>query len=172
LIFGLVQVVPRLVGRFGNARLLAAGALLTLIGMVWLSRISAGSDYVTGVALPLVILGLGAGLTFGPLTAAGISGVEPADAGAASGLVNVAHQVGGSLGIGVLITVFTAATPHAATVQGLAHGVSTTVAGSAVLDGLALLVILATMLRRPTAVTAAESEPAEIEAVNALSEAA
>jgi EmrB/QacA subfamily drug resistance transporter len=172
LIFGLAQVVPRLVGLFGNARLLAAGALLTLIGMVWLSRISASSDYVTGVALPLLILGLGAGLTFGPLTAAGITGVEPADAGAASGLVNVAHQVGGSLGIGILITVFTAATPHAATVQGLAHGVSTTVTGSAVLDGLALLVIAATMLRRPSAVTAVEPEPGEIEAVNALSEAA
>jgi EmrB/QacA subfamily drug resistance transporter len=173
LIFGLVHFVPRLTMRFGNARVLTVGVALEFVGMAWLSRISAETHYLTGIALPLVILGLGAGLAFGPLTAAGIAGVRPHEAGAASGLVNVAHQLGGSLGLGILVTVFAAASGTATTRTGAAHelanGVATSVTGSAVFLGLALLVVGATMFRRPATVAAVEPE---IEAVNALSEAA
>jgi predicted MFS family arabinose efflux permease len=176
LIFALVQVVPRLVMRFGNARLLVVGTSLAFISMAWLSRISADTHYLTGIALPLLLMGVGAGLAFGPLTAAGITGVEPRDAGAASGLVNVAHQLGGSLGLGILVTVFatasgTAAT-HAEAVTELSNGVSTAVIGSAVFMALALVTIGATMFRRPATVLAVKPEPAEIDVVNALSEAA
>ena len=48
-----------------------------------------------------------------PLTTAGLAGVEPADAGAASGLVNVTQQVGAALGLAVLVTVLGAAAGHA-----------------------------------------------------------
>lgn len=102
--------VPRLTRRLGNGRLLAAGLLLTLAGMAWLSRLTAGTDYVTDVALPMVLIGGGQGATLSPLTAAGIAGVAAEDAGAASGLVNVSHQLGGgSLGLGILVAVFAAA---------------------------------------------------------------
>ena len=169
LIFGLVQVVPRLVARFGNARLLAVGVLLAFVGMAWLSRLSAGSDYLTGIALPLLVLGAGAGLAFGPLTAAGITGVATDDAGAASGLVNVAHQLGGSLGLGILVTVFAAATPQSASAAGLAHGVATSVTGSAAFLAVALAIVLVTMVRRPAArVTIEQPELVEL----TLSEAA
>jgi hypothetical protein len=57
---------------------------------------------------------MGNGLAFVPLTSAALDGVEPQDAGAASGLVNVMQQVGGSLGLAVLVTVFGAASRSAA----------------------------------------------------------
>ena len=60
-----------------------------------------------------MVFGLGNGLAFVPLTTAALDGVEPADAGAASGLVNVMQQVGGSLGLAVLVTVFGTATQNA-----------------------------------------------------------
>ena len=57
-----------------------------------------------------MIFALGNGLAFVPLTTAGLDGVEPEHAGAASGLTNVMQQVGGSLGLAVLVTVFGSAT--------------------------------------------------------------
>jgi predicted MFS family arabinose efflux permease len=92
--------VPRFTRRFGNPRLLAGGITITMIGMFWLSHLSADTFYLTGIALPMILIGIGQGASLGPLTAAGIAGVAPKDAGAASGLVNVAHQLGGSLGLG------------------------------------------------------------------------
>ena len=73
--------------------------------MAWLSRVDAGSAYLTAVALPMVLIGAGQGLAFAPLTSAGIAGSTPADAGAASGLVNTAHQLGSALGLGILVAV-------------------------------------------------------------------
>ncbi|CAH0185442.1 putative MFS-type transporter EfpA [Arthrobacter sp. Bi26] len=95
--------VPRLTHRFGNAILLAAGLAVTLGGVFWLSRITAATPYLTGVAMPLVLIGIGQGLAFAPLTAAGLAGVTAKDAGAASGLVNTSHQLGSALGVGVLV---------------------------------------------------------------------
>jgi hypothetical protein len=120
-----------------------------MVGMAWLSRVGVDTPYLTGVALPMIVLGLGAGTAITPLTAAGVSGVAAEDAGAASGLVNVAHQLGGSLGVGILITVFAAATPHTVDAASLAHGVSAVLTGGAVMLGLALLVALGVVRRRP-----------------------
>jgi sugar phosphate permease len=117
--------VPQLTKRYGNGLLLASGLAVTAIGMLWLSRLTASTDYLTGVALPMVLIGAGQGAALGPLTAAGIAGVTTKDAGAASGLVNVAHQLGGSLGLSVLVTVFAAAGATGLTANALlAHRVS------------------------------------------------
>jgi EmrB/QacA subfamily drug resistance transporter len=142
--FSMVLVVPRLTARLGSARLLAGGIATALVGMTWLSQISAATPYLTGIAVPMMILGVGAGAAFTPLTASGVAGVSPADAGAASGLVNVAHQLGGSLGLGVLVTVFASATPA----NGLAHAISSSLTAGAVMLALALGVSLA-LIRRP-----------------------
>jgi MFS family permease len=107
--FPVAVAVPRPTRAIGNGRLLAAGAALTLIGMAWLSRLDADTPYLTGVALPMLLIGVGQGAALGPLTAAGIAGVQPQDAGAAGGVTNAAHQLGGSLGLGILVTVFAAA---------------------------------------------------------------
>ena len=123
---------------------LAVGVAVTFIGMAWLSRLSADTPYVTGPALPMVLLGIGQGASLGPLTAAGIARVTPDDAGAASGLVNVSHQLGGSLGLGILVTVFAAASSPTLTGSALlAHQVSAALSVGAGLLALALVVVLA-----------------------------
>jgi EmrB/QacA subfamily drug resistance transporter len=146
-LFATVQIVPRLAARIGSERLLLAGLGTALAGMAWLSRIDAGTAYFPGIALPLVVLGLGIGIAFIPLTAAGISGVAAEDAGAASGLVNVSQQLGASLGLGILVTVFAAATNGSGPLQ-LAHGVTAALTGSVVLLALAFAVSAAAV-RRP-----------------------
>ena len=148
-VFSMVFVVPRLVARAGSTRVLILGTAAAAIGMAWLSRLGPETPYLTGIALPMVVLGFGAGMAITPLTTAGVSGVAPEDAGAASGLVNVAHQLGGSLGVGILITVFAAATPRTVDAGALAHGVSAVLTGGAVMLGLALVIAL-TVVRRPS----------------------
>jgi hypothetical protein len=107
----------------------------------------------------MALLGTGIGAALVPLTGAGMAGVRSEDAGAASGLVNVAQQLGGSLGLGILVTVFAAASrvtpPTAAVTAGhtvaqwqLAHAVSRALTGSAIFLALALVVVTVVM-RQP-----------------------
>ena len=160
--FAVVRLVPRLLPRFGTRRMLAGGVFVAFVGMAWLSRLSPASPFFPQIVVPMSLLGIGIGSALVPLTTAGIAGVEEKDAGAASGLVNVAQQLGGSLGLGILITVFAAAgagrVPHTDGVTSarsvaqwnLAHDVATALRGSAVFLALALVVIMATM-RAPAA---------------------
>ncbi|SDO89644.1 drug resistance transporter, EmrB/QacA subfamily [Rhodoferax sp. OV413] len=149
--FAVALAVPRLSQRFGNARLLAVGLLVSVIGMVWLGQVTADTVYLTGVALPMLLVGAGQGAALSPLTIAGVAGVAAEDAGAASGLVNVAHQLGGSLGLAVLVVVFAAAGPgntDTHTRVDLAHRIATAMSAGAVLLGLALAVVLFCIVRR------------------------
>ncbi len=98
-------------------------------------------------------MGVGMGAAFTPLTTAGIAGVAQSDAGAASGLVNVAHQLGGAIGVAVLVTVFTGAGGDSGTEVALAHGVSVALTGSVVSVALALAVVIAVMWRPWVAAT-------------------
>ena len=82
------------------------------LGMLWLTQLGQHSGYASLVG-PLLVFGLGNGLAFVPLTSAALEGVDPKDAGAASGLVNVMQQLGGSLGLAVLVTVFGSASSSA-----------------------------------------------------------
>jgi len=113
--FLVALVVPRLTRRHGNSRLLLAGIGLAAVGMAWLSTANAHSDYWRDVALPMLLIGAGQGLSLGPLTLAGMRGVAPRDAGAASGVLNAAQQLGLSLGLAALVVVFAAAAPARAT---------------------------------------------------------
>ena len=145
--FSMVQVVPRISRKIGSTTLLIAGLSLDMLGMAWLSRLSETTAFFPGIALPMVMMGIGMGAALTPLTAAGIAGVKPDDAGAASGVVNVAHQLGGSLGLGILVTVFASAQRHASgtATHALAHAVSSAVTGSAIFLALGLAVVLLVM---------------------------
>jgi hypothetical protein len=65
---------PHLTRRVGNTPLLVTGLALVLAGLVWMAQLTAATPYLTGVAIPMMLIGLGQGLAFGPLTAAGIAG--------------------------------------------------------------------------------------------------
>src|SRR5262249_39805550 len=113
--FGMMYVMPSLVARFGNVKVLISGLVIAIAGTGWLSLISADSSFFPHLLFPLIVMGAGAGMIFQPFTTLGLSGVEAKDAGAASGLVNVAHQTGASLGLAILIAVFEAANRSAVT---------------------------------------------------------
>jgi EmrB/QacA subfamily drug resistance transporter len=102
-----------LVERIGSRALIAGGITLSTGGLLWLSQLSETSNYLSLVG-PLLVFGLGNGIAFVPLTTAALDGVATEDAGAASGLVNVMQQLGGSLGLAVLVTVFGTASTNAA----------------------------------------------------------
>lgn len=93
-----------LVERFGERRVMVVGSSLTLLSLAWLTRLDAGSGYAD-VLVSLMVLGLGNGLAFVPLTTSALHEVRPEEAGAAAGLVNVAQQLGSALGLAGLVTV-------------------------------------------------------------------
>src|SRR6266699_2322674 len=111
------QIASQTLPRFGPRRLMGTGALLAAGGLAWLSQVSATSGYLDGILGPMVVFGLGMGLLFVPLTIVAVSGVSREESGAASSLLNVMQQVGGSLGLSILVTVFGTASRNEAADQ-------------------------------------------------------
>jgi hypothetical protein len=106
LLFTASRTVPKLIGRLGSGRLMITGAISLVAGMSWLTQVTVDSSYVGSVVGPLILFGIGAGMIFIPLAGRALAGIRPEDAGAGSGLLNVFQQVGGALGLGILVTVF------------------------------------------------------------------
>ena len=105
-LFAASQLSARvLVERFGGKPVMVGGLMLSTAGMLLMTQLSATSGYASMLA-PLLLFGTGNGLAFVPLTSAALSGVRSEDAGAASGMVNVMQQLGGALGLAVLVSVF------------------------------------------------------------------
>jgi EmrB/QacA subfamily drug resistance transporter len=108
------KLVTRLVPKYGVKSLTVIGVTITTLGMVWLSFISEGTNYWTGILGPMILFGIGMGVPFVTLTLLSLAAVPPQDSGAASGLVNVMQQLGGALGLSILVTVFGTASRHSA----------------------------------------------------------
>ena len=144
--------------------LMVGGLLLSTTGLLWLTQLSATSGYVSLLG-PLVLFGTGNGLAFVPLTSASLAGVAPADAGAASGLINVTQQVGGALGLAVLVSVFGAASrgasEHAVGLSEVARNQAAFIAGAdraftvSAMFLLATVAVIAFVVRDPQRRTAA-----------------
>ena len=113
-IFAASQAVPRWLARVDPKTFAVAGATLIVAGMVWLTRISADSGYLSDLLGPMLVLGFGAGFVLVPLSVLILSGVAGRDSGAASGLLQTTQQVGGALGTAILVTVFGTASRAAA----------------------------------------------------------
>jgi EmrB/QacA subfamily drug resistance transporter len=107
------ETVAKLIGKIKPRVFATAGPLLAAGALAWLSRIHPTSTYFGAVLGPLLLLSVALGLTFVPLTLGATSGVPPADMGIASALLNTSQEVGGTLGLAVLVTVATATTRHA-----------------------------------------------------------
>jgi len=104
------NVTSRLVGRVGTRRPLTLGPLLAALALLWLSRISDHVSYLSGVLAPMLLLAVGMGMTFVPLTLSAVSRIRREEAGLASGLLNAGQQVGGSVGLALLVTIASAVT--------------------------------------------------------------
>lgn len=98
-----------LLPRVGPRPIVSAGSLLAAFGMALLTAIGTESSYVGNVLLPLLLIGLGLGLIFGPGQNAATSGVQPRESGVASAMVNIAQQIGGSVGLAVFSSLGTTA---------------------------------------------------------------
>jgi EmrB/QacA subfamily drug resistance transporter len=92
----------KLVPRFGPRPLVGLGLLIAGGGSALLTRITIDSSYDTHVLPPLLLLGLGLGLTMAPAISSATAGVRSEDAGVASAMVSVGQQVGGSIGTALL----------------------------------------------------------------------
>jgi EmrB/QacA subfamily drug resistance transporter len=122
--FAAAAATSRLTQRVGNQALAIAGCAAMLAGTTLMSRVSVTTGYALGIALPMIVFGIGQGFGLSTLTTAGMAGVRAQDASVAGGLVNVAHHLGGAVGLGILVTIFDAAGAGAHGRELLAHRVS------------------------------------------------
>ncbi len=153
-----VRLAPRLIARFGPGRVLTAGGILILAGVSWLTRISAGSDYLTGILVPVVLIGAGAGWSFLPLNATILAGIDRDEAGAASGVAQAMQWVGGSFGLAVMTAVFGATTSSlsgASPADAFADGTAAALSVGVVL-AIAVIVLAAGVITRRAPAGAAQ----------------
>ncbi len=94
-----------LVTRFGFKPVLVSGLVVTAASLVWFSQIDASGSYVGDVLFPSILAAIGLGLAFVSMMVASVSGVETHEAGLASGLINTSQQLGGALGLAILVSV-------------------------------------------------------------------
>jgi EmrB/QacA subfamily drug resistance transporter len=145
-------IASRTLPRFGPRVLATSGFVLASLGMLWLTQLPADSAYLSHVVPSMLMISLGMGHVFVPLSSTALLGVPNHDAGAASALVNTMQQVGGSLGVAFLNTIATSATATYAVAHGGAsraaavHGFTTAFAVS-VLILTAAAVVVASLIR-------------------------
>jgi EmrB/QacA subfamily drug resistance transporter len=94
----------RLNMRFGPRATLIPGLVLSAAGLALFTQAPVGGSYVSDLLPSMVLLGIGAGLSFPSLMTLAMTGASPSQAGLASGLVNTTQQVGGAIGLAVLAT--------------------------------------------------------------------
>ncbi len=162
------NVAQAVVGRFGARVTLSAGLAISTVSVALLARVPVTGHYFWDLFPAFVLGGAGMGFSFVPVTIASLTGVTPADAGVASGLVNTARQIGGAIGLAAISTIAASATSsyahaHALTVASApaaVHGfqVSLDVLGVLLLAGL----VIAAVFLRPASERAAEVEGTEL----------
>ena len=103
-------LASRVVTRVGPKPMLVAGMTLQAVGLALLTRISPDGGYLSDVLVPSLLIAIGIGFSFVPVTIAGVTGVASEEAGLASGLVNTSRFVGGALGLAILAALATART--------------------------------------------------------------
>jgi MFS family permease len=112
-------VAQALVTKIGVKPVLTFGAVMLTLGNLWFTQVSADGSYQVDLLPGFFAIGIGLACTFIPVSIAALAGVEPHQAGLASGLINTSQQIGGALGVAVLSTVSTSRTEHL-----IAHGES------------------------------------------------
>jgi EmrB/QacA subfamily drug resistance transporter len=106
-------VAAQLVTRVGVKPVLVAGMLALTSGLVYFTQVSVNGSYLGDLLPGFLLVGVGLGFSFVPISIAALAGVSSAEAGLASGLFNTSQQIGGALGIAVLSTIATSRTADA-----------------------------------------------------------
>jgi EmrB/QacA subfamily drug resistance transporter len=173
LMLGLLSVglTARLMERFGPTRVLLAGLTAIIAALVLLSRLPAHTAYFPGIFGPFALLGVGAGLSFLPLTTMAMAEVPLADAGLASGIVNASLQIAGAIGVAALGTVAAERTKvlaglgqhHLQALTGGFHLAWAIGAGAVAIGALVTLIWLRPPARSEEVIRLEEHEPVELQ---------
>ncbi|MGZ4537167.1 MAG: MFS transporter [Nocardioidaceae bacterium] len=155
-------VAAQLVTRIGVKRVLTVGMIALTAGLVYFTQVSVGGSYLGDLLPGFLLVGLGIGFSYVPISIAALAGVQPAEAGLASGLINTSQQIGGALGIAALSTIATTQTAHAAASGSalpvaLVHGFSSAFVFGAVVAAVGVLATL-TLIRRDELTQTADAE--------------
>jgi EmrB/QacA subfamily drug resistance transporter len=102
-------VVSQIMPRVGPKPLMIPGLVLAVLGMLWLTQVTAETSYVTHVLPAELLMSFGMAAVFIPTSSTALVGVDEHDAGVASALLNTSQQIGGSLGTALLNTLYTSA---------------------------------------------------------------
>jgi predicted MFS family arabinose efflux permease len=103
-----------LVTKLGVKPVLVAGMALLTVGLVYFTQVSVNGSYAVDLLPGFLIIGVGMGFSFVPISIAALAGVQGPEAGLASGLINTSQQIGGALGLALLTTVATTRTSNLA----------------------------------------------------------
>ena len=145
-------LAAQLVTRIGVKPVLVVGMAALTGGLLYFTQVSAGGSYAGDLLPGFLLIGVGIGFSFVPISIAALAGVQPAEAGLASGLINTSQQIGGALGIAALSTVATSRTEDALASgsvlsSALVDGFSSAFVVGALIAGAGVLVAL-TLIRR------------------------
>jgi EmrB/QacA subfamily drug resistance transporter len=145
-------VAAQLVTRIGVKPVLVVGMTMLTGGLLFFTQVSADGSYVRDLLPGFLVIGVGIGFSFVPISIAALAGVKASEAGLASGLINTSQQIGGALGIAALSTIATSRTEDSLgggtlLPQALVDGFSTTFLVGALFGALGLVAAL-TLIRR------------------------
>ncbi|HEY4096670.1 MAG TPA: MFS transporter [Baekduia sp.] len=160
-IFAVASFAGRLASRVGVRAVLGGGLTMLTVGLLLLSRIGSGGSAIQYIVLPGVLTAFGIGFSVVSSTIGAVQSAEPSQAGLNSSLVNTARQVGGGLGLAILISI---ATQHTSNLIGDGHGVSEALTDGfslafAVSAGLVALAAVLTFTLLPGPADAAQRAP-------------
>jgi len=106
-------VAAQLVTRIGVKPVLVFGMTALTVGLVYFTQVSVDGSYLGDLLPGFLLVAVGIGFSFVPISIAALAGIEAKDAGLASGLINTSQQIGGALGIAILSSVAVAHTENA-----------------------------------------------------------
>jgi EmrB/QacA subfamily drug resistance transporter len=159
-------VAAQLVNRVGIKPVLVVGLSALTAGLMYLTQISVGGSYVADLLPGFLLIALGLGFSLVPISIAALTGVEPGEAGLASGLINTSQQIGGALGIAALSTIATSRTEDALAggstqAAALVTGFHGALVASVIIAGIGIVAALTLIRRDPLEQNIERFEPAE-----------
>jgi EmrB/QacA subfamily drug resistance transporter len=156
-------IAAQLVTRVGVKPVLVVGMSTLTAGLVYFTQVSVGGSYLGDLLPGFLLIAVGIGFSFVPISIAALAGVQPAEAGLASGLINTSQQIGGALGIAALSTIATSTTEDAlangtALPVALVDGFTDAFIAGVIIAGLGVVAAL-TLIRRDELEQAPEVQP-------------